>query len=624
MKTTTTKIYLLPAITATRAHRMEQAHNRHSISTNGTWTADEAGNITPPIHRQSGEQLYQTADKAVFFALRAREEKSGVDLFRQLAQSAPADRTRRQLTRIGQEAMEAEQEHDRQRAIVEAMTAIYRSTKATPAERVNAWEQAEEAKAKAESARKRAEALQAVISNGTASEREQLVQVAVMAGLDPICAENPAEAFRHMTNSAGRAIATLSAPDALRSTTTKLHPITAEEAQRERSAHPDVESIDPNTGDEVSTPAKVAFNVRSGITAGYYTIEYREQTKRRPAGWYRVSHYHTTAPYVSYETFATGEGAEAIAKNDGINAITTQSAREEIEALILRANLTERERMVVLKLTDNTARKHAEQAHHKATAEAVKRIAQADPKNRKRTERRAKAEAEEAYSKTLWESAFTRAGIYAKTTRREMQARIVDRLEQARTAPEEQTPAEAKEAEARRWKSMQANRRRGGASTAPARFDALAMWQAVADKTTAPRPVVRWTESGHAPQTMTAEEVRAEAEARRAEQAERMTAHAEDIAIMEYRRAFTQDRTNRPAFPALDAQDIARRFFDRMTREEQAELVRAERAREAEQAHRRAVARATGIYGLNTTFEMWKNWSEEERAEHRRFLDSLK
>ena len=67
---------LLPATTATRAHRIAEAKTRHSINTAGTWTVEASGAIMPPVHLQSGEQRYITADKAVFFALRAREEKT--------------------------------------------------------------------------------------------------------------------------------------------------------------------------------------------------------------------------------------------------------------------------------------------------------------------------------------------------------------------------------------------------------------------------------------------------------------------------------------------------------------------------------------------------------------------
>ena len=435
---------LLTTTTTTRQNRIDNAHARHDLNTTGTWRATENG-IEPPIHRQTPEQLYSTADKAVFFALRAREATSATNLFRELSQSAPTDRQRRELVRIAEEISYYERQHSRARAEIEALTRIIDSTKTNPAERLTAWQSREELKQTAKKALEHVQSLEQRISNTSTSDREQLVPSAIIAGLDPENATDPEGAFRRMTNSAGRAISELASPDALRSTRTKLAPITAEEARAELEAHPDIITIDPLTGEEIATPAHIAFNVKGGNSAGYYTIENRPATKTRPAGWYKVSHYATVAPYVSFETFATGENAEPIAKNNGINAIETISDREELEALINRANLTEREREIVFKLCDQTAKHHAERAHHEAIEAGREAIAKADKAHRAQERQRAERRAERAYNTALWDSAFTRAGIYAQSTRSKTQARIIEQMRKARSTAEPLTPAEEAE-----------------------------------------------------------------------------------------------------------------------------------------------------------------------------------
>ena len=582
---------LLPATTTTRQNRIDSACTRHDLNTIGTWRATENG-IEPPIYRQTPEQLYNTADKAVFFALRAREATSATNLFKELSQSAPTDRQRRELVRIAEEISDYQRQHDRARAEIEALTRIIDSTKTNPAERLTAWKSREQAKQTARKALEHVQALEQRISNTSTSDREQLVQSAIIAGLDPENATDPAGAFRRMTNSAGRAISDLASPDALRSTRTKLTPITAEEARAEREAHPDIITIDPLTGEEITTPAHIPFNVKGGHSAGFYTIENRPATKTRPAGWYRVSHYATVAPYVSFETFATGENAEPIAKNNGINAIETISDREELEALINRANLAEREREVVFKLCDQTAKHHAEQAHHEAIEAGREAIAKADKAHRAQERQRAERRAERAYNNALWDSAFTRAGIYAQSTRSKTQARIIEQMRKARSTAEPLTPAEEAERAQKRTARDMTRKPQGGRTTTEARADLIA-WTAT-DPGRAYKPVICWNDLTETPQSLTPAELEAVQAQQEAERKTHIEAHRADITRAQFRQEqIARPRQHITAFPALDAQWIALRMWDRMTPAEQDKTIAQAQAEAEARAELERIAERT-------------------------------
>ena len=636
--TTTTKFAaLLPAETLTRQTITARAASRHPLTPCPCWYTTPDG-VTVPDIDTAAAYVMTLADRATFYALRARHEKSGVQMFADLMNQTKSDQTARRMTEHGTAALIAEREHA---AAVERITifdSIAHSQTASPADVIAASIAAEQERQTRNTARQHADSHNAIISNATASDREQLVQAAALWAVehwDEVTAD-PAGIVRGMTNAAGRAIAELAAPDALRSTRTKWTPITPEQAANERAAHPDITTIDPTTGEETTTPAKIPFTVREGTAAGYYQIEYTEGSKprkdgtqSRPAGWYKVSHYHTAAPYISYEVFVDGNPA-AIVKNDGINAITNQTAAEEVAALADRANLTAKEREVISKLTDNTARAAAEQAHHEATEKGRDSVAAASKDHKARARARATATAEAAYTAALWDSAFQRSGIYAKSTRHDIRSRITTALDKARTAPEQLTAEEQEEATRRHWEREQRSRtryrQRGQQESRP---DIITAYSRAAATLGALKPVISWSESGHAPQTLTPEEVKAEATARERERLEYIASHAADIARLNHRRqTYTSPRQTLTPWNALDAQAAARVFWDSFTPAEQDESIQAykaeqaaEAAARAEQERRKAFPR--WVYGLNTTFEIWSKASEEERQEHRHYLDSL-
>ena len=70
------------------------------------------------------------------------------------------------------------------------------------------------------------------------------------------------------------------------------------------------------------------------------------------------------------------------------------------------------------------------------------------------------------------------------------------------------------------------------------------------------------------------------------------------------------------------AEIAAKLYSDKMRRE-------AERKRESEREAAKSAAMRyphmikNGVYSLSTTFDQWRGWSDAERAEHRRYLDTI-
>lgn len=558
-------ILLLPACTTTRAERIARAYNRHSNpATVEAWAISAEGYITPACHAMTPAQIYQLADLATFFALRARESATGVDMFRKLAWEAKPDQARRHGF------------------FNEELKNIF---------------------------------------TRTSSDREELVNHAITAIL---ANTNPADMLKEATNGAGAFIAQLAHPDALTSTRTTVTAITEAEANKERETHPPI--IDPATGKE--SPAKVQFNVKGGNSAGFYTIEWRQPAEPKknkdgstretpikyPAGWYRVNHYHTLPPYVSFETFATGEASEPIAKNNSINAINNITAREEVETIINVAHLTEREKLVIYKLIDQTAEAEADRAYWEAMhAEAVKlkEIAKIDRKHFSQEKERAKKRINKAYDSALWNSAFTRAGIESENVREKLKANIQNEFREYKPAINEAlTPAELT--------ALGMTRKpRAFRVKQPARAD-LVTW-AIKAPARACKPVIRWAELAEACQTLTASEREAIQARAEAERKAHIEAHKAEAVRVAFRREQIASPAHRaPAFPALDAQWIALRMWDRMTEAEQdktiaqakaeaearAELDRmAERTARAERAQREKVQISVAEFNRQTKAE---------------------
>lgn len=571
MKPTTSTALAIVTKEARHAARIAAAHSRHAVTlpdviTLRAYTDSNAAEVTKAAHI------------AAFLTLRAREQGSGLDIMRRLAQQQSNDRKREELPRIAGEALEARAAHDQHRSNAATLQAIADRI-STPAD------QAHEAAAAAATERRaaaqalaHAERLERVIFTTSHSDRADISQAAAVELWNT-------GNFAAACKAAGKAIAAVAAAQGCTATRTKVQPITAAEAAQEQAAHPNAE--------------RIPFNVQGGnsTTAGFYTIEYRNSA-RFPAGWYRVNHYHTTAPYMSYEVFSSSEAAAALQTNGGINAITNQQAAEDIAALFDRAKLSDRERIICRYMLDNTAAVagvKAVEEHQRKTAEA--KAAATSRKRALEIQHRADERTEEIRAAAIRHNAMSRAAIYSERTQRDIMKRIREKLEAAKSAPQEQPTAA--ELDCRMWKFMQSNRSRYSRSRA-GNVQPLEVVPEVKaycnDHNAKPTEYAAYnvelveTVNPADLRTVTAAELEAEAQAAQAARAAHSAAHAADIMRTDYRRAFTQGRPSRSAYAALDAQAAALVFFEAMSRAEQFLTIAAAKAEEAAEAHQRAAA----------------------------------
>lgn len=540
---------------------------------------------------------------AAYLALRARHQSSGLNLMLDLIREGKADSIREDLPRIAADALTARAAHDEHRALAETYQRIADRITTLPADRETAAQLAKVERDAAARELATAERLERVISTTSHSDRADISQAAALvywqtADIAAAC------------KAAGKAIAAIAAAKGCTATRTKVKPITAEEAARELDQHPNTSAYDSRTGEYIDTPCRVPFNVQGGnsTTAGYYTIEHRN-SRRFPNGWYKVSHYHTTAPYMSYEVFASDEDAPALADNGGINAIYNQQAAEDIAALMSRANLNERERIVCAYMLDNTAAAagaRAVSAHMDKTAERMSAEGLTTAQ-RQRIQREADKQTEDIRAAAIRDNAMTRAGIYSDSNQRQTLHRIRAKLDKARTAPSPATPAELVELDRRQWEKMQNNRNRytrtAGEAAAPVVVPVLTYTGA--DHTAKPTEYAQyqpvWKTSGE-PQPITAEDRQRERERERAAQQERER-RAADITLIEYRRTLRDHQPTRTAYAAHDAITAAYVFFDHMSRAAQlAHLapIAAERAATAAQRAAESRAKANAAKGDRT------------------------
>lgn len=563
---------LLPSITATRAQRIAAAAARHPNHT--------AAVITLRAYTDSNAaEVANLAHIAAYLAIRARHQASGLDFMRRLNQQQRNDRQREDITRIAGEALEARAAHDQHRAQAAALQTIAERVSTPAAQALEAAQAAAVERHAAAQHLAHAERLERVIATTCHSDRADISQAAAAELWNT-------GNFAAACKAAGRTIAAVAAAQGCTATRTKVFPITAEEAHAERAAHPNAD--------------RIPFNVQGGnsTTAGFYTIEYRN-SKRFPAGWYRVNHYHTTAPHISYEVFASSEAAAALADNGGINAITNQQAAEDITALLDRAKLSERERIVCRYMLDNTAAAAGAQAvaeHQQQTAAA--KAAATSRKRALEIQRRADERSEEVRAAAIRHNAMTRAAIYSERTQRDIMKRIREKLEAAKSAPSEKPTAA--ELDRRMWENMQSNRSRYSrsryTSPAPAVIPTVKVYT---DTSAAPTEYaaynVQWLEDYPQPQTVSREESEARAKAAAAERAAHIAAHTADIMRIEYRAALRDHSPanidgspSRTAYAAHDAKAAAYVFFEHMSRAEQFEAVAYKKAAEAAEAHQRA------------------------------------
>ena len=599
--------------------RTAAAHARHTAPSYDTMTATtgEYPAIFPALHDMTPLGLYYLPELCTALVLRARHRETGLQLFADLQRAANADgRIMHDLTARQQRAADRRAEYEEARDTAAALDSIAARISTAPAIAEAAAEAAAEERDRRDAAREEADAIDKADSTATTSERATLVQAAA-AELISMMTEGAdlTAAIPQLCRAASAALAELANPDAMTRNKTVTRWLDRDEAAEIMSRY----AIDL----EQTPPQKIPAASTKNGAACYRTIETRDRTAERahlakhdPAALDRkattedgkavcmIYHYKTIAPYVTFSQFAAPDSAPELATNGGINAIMTQGDRDSLTALFDRARLSDRERALVMYAASQTADRRAAAAYKDTMQSAADSIAATDSGHRAQARKRAQAAADKAAAEARWTYAFDRMSrrdtgrTYSSSTRAKYRARICAALRAAEQQPDTPTAADRAEADRRRWEYMQRSSRRAAAAQQIARPDIFAATAAAAAAVPAAAPVVHWMS-------------RAQASNRRAAVANR----AAEIAA-----ASMIDNSTPEAQAA--AEISAKLYSDKMRRE-------AERKREAEREAAKAAATRyphmikSGVYSLSTTFDQWRGWTEAERAEHRRYLDTL-
>ena len=619
MNETTTTRAAIESRAQKQTRRAAAAHARHAAPEYAPMiaTTGEHGTIFPALHDLTPRGLYHLPELCAALVIRARHRETGLQLFADLQRAAGADaRIMHDLTDRAQRAADRRTEYETARDNAAALDQIAARISTDPDTAEAAAEAAAEERDRRDAAREDAEAIDRADAAATTSERATLVQAAaarlteMMRNGDDLTSVIP-----ELCKAASAALAQLANPDALTRNTTATRWMTRAEWDEIRARY---------AYDLTAQPAQhiPAASTKTGASC-YKTIEPRDRKSERahlakhdPAELDRravtadgqaicmVYHYRTAAPYVTFSSFTAPDSAPELSTNGGINAITNQTDRESITALFDRANLTERERLLCLYAASQTADSRAAAAYKDSMQSAAAAIAATDSGHRAQARKRAQAAADKAAAAARWAYAFDRMSrqdtgrTYSTQTRAKYRARICAALARAEQQPDTPTAADRAEADRRRWEQMQRSSRRAAAEQHSARPDIFAATAEAAAAVPTGAPVIDWM-------------TKAQASNRRAAAAHR----AAEIAA-----ASRIDNTTPEAQAA--AAVAAKLYNDRCAAE-------AQRKRESERAAAKAAATRyphmikTGVYSLSTTFDQWRGWTAAERAEHRRYLDTL-
>lgn len=211
-------------------------------------------------------------------------------------------------------------------------------------------------------------------------------------------------------------------------------------------------------------------------------------------------------------TIRTHQSTEELTDHDPRTAerVTASTlASVDVIALADRANLSTQARKAVEALTHPEAYRLAKEARQTALDRGEASLAklQADratagkkpysPGKIKQMREQFAQTAENAYTSALWSYALTLAE-YAPTTQAKARCIIRGKLEEAyRTAPDALTPGKID------YAKLMRNTHRGNPTGNTHRLDLVEVWQTEAQKAPKHRPVVRWTESGATPESLT-------------------------------------------------------------------------------------------------------------------------
>ena len=649
--------------------RSRAAHARHAV------TLPEVLHMYAFTSSAMEGGEYTHADRITQRTLSRLASQDGTPMLYDLAAAMKRDELAREYSR----RIDAAREHISAAEEAEEGAKVYRSTAAayrryarriaTPmheavelyAAAAQAMEQADKLTAAAKQHRAAARVLDPGESIPTMTDRADLVQAAALALWSTGSAQAAAAAVRAAIRSSAH-------PDALAGSHTDIYPAATAPAWMVEAVK--AAGLDKQPTDSITDhPRKVDAIGQHGKRDGFLTYEYKEASKprkdgtsSRAAGWCIVHHRYTAQRYISFETFATGEDAQPLANNGGINYIENVGRAEELAAMT--ATLSERQRAFVYNVLDNTAAKAGQLAVEKlykaaaAKAEEVKTKAAA-ARNEARSkyagqpkqlaaalasidkqqaaylakiDSTADSKADSVRQRATFANALHRAGIYSKSK----QAEVLHDTQAAMLNSWQADPVQRKELSRIRAKldaaKAAAKHEQPAAIEAPAAVDVLKMWKDAAKatpdtlhpfpghlatitstSTTSGRKAahhITWATkyNSSTARPLTAAEQQQEA----AQEVQRIRSHAAAAALLEYRRKATD--TNRRQ---LDSMTPAQR--DRIAR---AIMQHREKAKR-EQERRRAAAKAAGLYGLNTTLAMWQSWTAEEKAAHLEFLRSL-
>lgn len=293
---------------------------------------------TTTTTRATAEELYNQAEKAVYIALRARHEKSGLQFLAELQNAQTTDRKARNNINIAEQMTPHEkaldeliQERDELEKGLAFVTRQSVSLKNSEDIRREYTKLIKQHTARLELISNRIKNERDTIADlfkqleTTYTDRADLTQTAVLTmleleqepapiknnvlalyGVDTVeelTEEERTQAqeqanFRAVINAVGKSINTLATPEALNRTTTKAEPITEEQVN-------EFIRIYGGIGNEHKAPH---IAKRSRATDCYITIE--ERHTKTQNGFYKVTHYKTVAPYQYIEDFSTTEDGE--------------------------------------------------------------------------------------------------------------------------------------------------------------------------------------------------------------------------------------------------------------------------------------------------------------------------
>lgn len=331
--------------------------------------------------RANTEELYNTAEKAVYIALRARHEKSGLNFLAELQNGQATDRRARANTTIANQLATLEEEHDQLTARLEEI----RTEKARADRQAESLKNNEETRKayiiysrqldrQAQPIKNRITSLTQDINSLydrlqiTFTDRADLTQTALLRILEleqtpapitttvlssygvetveELTAEERATAqeqanFRAIINTVGKAINNLATPEAHNRYTTKAEKIT------------DLNEVTEfilkygGIGKDYKAPHTAK---RSRVSDCYITIE--ERNTKTQQGFYKITHYRTVAPYQYIADFTEGNEESGEETDIAYLKITSPIVNTfedvvNITDFYSKANLTDLERLIL-------------------------------------------------------------------------------------------------------------------------------------------------------------------------------------------------------------------------------------------------------------------------------------